>query len=109
MNDEEKNFWNRLTRKISNNKRRSSYPALKLCQLAVDDNYVANGFGKQIITQVVFLALEFKVGCRFVTVDALPEAESFYQKMGFVRLSDKPNPKNGTIPMYFDLGRISTD
>jgi len=109
MNDEEKNFWNRLTRKISNNKRRSSYPALKLCQLAVDDNYVANGFGKQIITQVVFLALEFKVGCRFVTVDALPEAESFYQKMGFVRLSDKPNPKNGTIPMYYDLGRISTD
>ena len=109
MNDEEKSFWNKLAKKIPNNKRRSSYPALKLCQLAVDDNYAANGFGKLIINRTIKMALDLKVGCRFVTVDALPDAESFYEKMGFARLSKKPNPKNDTIPMYFDLGAILPD
>ncbi|MBO4601630.1 MAG: GNAT family N-acetyltransferase [Salinivirgaceae bacterium] len=106
MNDSDKNLWKRLSKKIPFDKRRRGYPALKLCQLAVDDNYAHNGFGKQIITQVMLSASDFKVGCRFITVDALPEAEDFYKKMGFTRLSGTPNPKNDTIPMYFDLGRI---
>lgn len=107
MNEEERNLWNKLARKISNKKRRSGYPALKICQLAVDDYYANNGFGRQIIHQVIMFAMNFKVGCRFVTVDALPQAEEFYSKMNFKRLSNKPNSKNNTIPMYFDLGRLS--
>lgn len=106
MNEKEKNFWNKLAKRIPNNKRRSSYPALKLCQLAVDDNFASNGFGRLIVSRTIKIAYDFNVGCRFVTVDAIPEAEDFYVKMGFVRLSDKPNPKNGTIPMCFDLGKI---
>lgn len=39
-------------------------------------------------------------------INALPEAETFYSRMGFIRLSDSPNTTNGTIPMYFDLGKV---
>ena len=45
--------------------------------------------------------------CRFITIDALPEAETFYSRLGFTRLSDNPNTANGTIPMYFDLGKVN--
>ena len=101
-----KAIWNKLARKIPNEKRRSGYPALKLCQLAVDDNHVSNGFGKMIVNRVIKFALDSKSGCRFITIDALPEAETFYSRMGFIRLSDSPNTANGTIPMYFDLGKV---
>lgn len=55
---------------------------------------------------VIKFALDSKSGCRFITIDALPEAETFYSRMGFIRLSDSPNTTNGTIPMYFDLGKV---
>ena len=101
-----KTIWNNLARKIPNAKRRSGYPALKLCQLAVDDNYASNGFGKLIINRVIKYALDSKVGCRFITIDAIPEAEDFYKSRNFVRLANQPNKANGTIPMYFDLNQI---
>ena len=101
-----KTIWNKLARKIPNEKRRSGYPALKLCQLAVDDSFVSHGFGKMIVNRVIKYALDLKSGCRFITIDAIPEAESFYTGKNFTRLSDIPNQKNGTIPMYFDLGKI---
>jgi len=40
------------------------------------------------------------IGCRFITVDAKPDAIKFYQNLGFEILkekSDKPTP------MYLDL------
>jgi GNAT superfamily N-acetyltransferase len=104
---------NRINRKIPHDKQRRGYPALKLCQLAVDDNYASNGFGSLIISKIIKDAYNF-VGCRFITVDALPKARKFYKRMMFDYLCNIDESKipedeeldestTKTYPMYFDL------
>lgn len=98
-----KPVWNRLSREISNAKRRSSYPALKIGKLAVNKSIKSNGLGTQILHFIEWLFLkERRAGCRFLTVDALREAETFYVKNHFKRLVN-PNPEDETVLMYFDL------
>lgn len=48
-----------------------------------------------------------RTGCCFITVDALPSAVGFYEHNGFLllRKSDKGNTE--TIPMYFNLTRLT--
>lgn len=99
-------IWNKLSREIPNAKRRSSYPALKIGKLAVSDQVKSKGLGTQIINFVEWLFLqERRAGCRFITVDALREAEAFYTKNYFKRLVN-PNPDDDTVQMYFDLMSI---
>ena len=77
----DKAIWNKLSREIPNAKRRSSYPALKIGKLAVNRIVKAHGLGTQILNFIEWLSLqERRAGCRFITVDALCEAEAFYQK-----------------------------
>ncbi len=62
-----------------------SVPALKIGRLATSVIVQGQGVGKYLVQIVVGLAREQArvVGCRFVTLDALPERESFYEKLGF--------------------------
>ena len=102
----DKAIWNRLSRTIPNAKRRSSYPALKIGKLAVSSNIKEHGLGTKIINFIELLYLqERRAGCRFITVDALREAEEFYNKNSFKRLID-PAPEDETILMFFDLMSI---
>ena len=39
---DDKHFWNKLNRKISNKKRRKEYPAVKIGRLAVSKDYAGN-------------------------------------------------------------------
>ena len=97
--------WNRLSREIPNAKRRSSYPALKIGRFAVDGRQHRSGIGKDILLFIqTWYYKERRSGCRFITVDALREAEPFYAKCGFVRLST-PREEDETVLMYFDLKR----
>lgn len=99
----EPSLWNRLSRNIPNAKRRSSYPALKIGRLGVDVSAQGSGIGKDLIYFVqTWFFHNRKAGCRFITVDALREAELFYLKCGFIRLSN-PSEDDETILMYFDL------
>ena len=98
--------WNKLSRSIVNAKRRSSYPALKIGKLAVGKDIKSKGLGTTILHFIEGLYLEDRrAGCRFITVDALREAEIFYQKQHFRRLKD-PAPDDETVLMYFDLKAI---
>ena len=100
-------IWNRLSRVIANAKRRSSYPALKIGKLAVSQDARSHGLGKQIILFIQGLYLQDRrAGCRFITVDALLEAEEFYRKCHFQRLLN-PTPDDDTVLMFFDLKGIS--
>lgn len=97
------NLWNRLSRKIPNAKRRSSYPALKIGRFAVNGEGQHKGIGKELIFFIqTWFYKDRKSGCRFITVDALREAEPFYAKCGFTRLSE-PKDTDETILMIFDL------
>ena len=101
-------IWNRLSRKIPNAKRRSSYPALKIGRLAVSKQVQHIGLGKDILDLIKgWFYSDSKAGCRFLTVDAYLDAEEFYSKCDFRPLVI-PNPEEETILMYFDLKGITT-
>jgi GNAT superfamily N-acetyltransferase len=68
---EERSLWNRINRRISNNKRRKTYPSVKIGRLAVSKDYDNKGVGRAILD---FIKHAFtngnRTGCRFITVDA---------------------------------------
>ena len=99
----EPTIWNRLSRKIPNAKRRSSYPSLKIGRSAVDRSEQRSGIGKELLLfiQTWYYKVR-KSGCRYITVDALLGAEPFYTKCGFTRLSD-PREDDETVLLFFDL------
>ncbi|MDR3268564.1 MAG: GNAT family N-acetyltransferase [Tannerella sp.] len=105
--DGEKSVWNKVNRTIPNEKRRRTYPAVKIGRLAVSKKYARMGFGKLIIESVIAMYIDGKqrAGCRFVTVDAYRQALPFYEKNDFHYLTEKDNDED-TRAMYFDLKAI---
>jgi GNAT superfamily N-acetyltransferase len=61
--------------------------ALKLAQLGVDRRFQGLGLGRWMVGFVVDFAAELglRVGCRYVTLDAQPDLESWYGAQGFRR------------------------
>lgn len=99
----DKAIWNKLSRSIPNAKRRSAYPALKIGKLAVSKNAKSQGIGTQILQFIEGLYVnERRAGCRFITVDALLDAEPFYDKCHFKRIVN-PTNNSETVLMAFDL------
>lgn len=100
---DDRRFWNRLNRKVANSKRRREYPAVKIGRLAVSKDYAGCHIGSMILLQVkhVFSTMR-RSACRFITVDAYAAAVPFYEKCGFMFLSDKDR-LSSTRAMYFDL------
>ena len=100
---EERSFWNRLNRRISNRKRRRNYPSVKIGRFAVSKDYTGQGIGREILN---FIKNAFTngnlTGCRFITVDAYSDATEFYLKNGFDFFTMK-DIKDDTRLMYFDL------
>ncbi|MDE6535816.1 MAG: GNAT family N-acetyltransferase [Muribaculaceae bacterium] len=100
---EDKHFWNKLNRKISNRKRRKEYPAVKIGRLAVSKVYSGNRIGEAILLQIKHMFSTMRrSACRFITVDAYSAAIPFYEKCGFSFLSEK-DKNSKTRAMYFDL------
>lgn len=98
-----KSIWNRLNRKISNGKRRKSYPSVKIGRFAVSKHYEHLGIGSEILNFIkLFFTKSNKTGCRFITLDAYSEVVSFYQKNGFDFFTQK-DEKDKTRLMFFDL------
>ena len=63
-------------------------PVLRLARLGVDTRAQGLGIGKSLLRHVLALAVEQRdrIGCVGVVTDAKPEAVSFYQGLGFVRV-----------------------
>lgn len=103
FNPDEKASWNRLNRSIPNSKRRKSYPALKVGRLAVSQDYAGTGVGSFILDSIKYAFTSVKrLGCRFITVDALHSATSFYQKNGF-KFFTELDKDDETRLMFYDL------
>lgn len=100
---DEHSFWNRLNRKISNRKRRKTYPSVKIGRLAVSMDYEGRDIGSNILN---FIKHAFtngnRTGCRFITVDAYANATDFYIKNGFDFFTKKDR-NDETRLMFFDL------
>lgn len=103
FNPDEKGVWNKLNRNIPNPKRRRSYPAVKIGRLAVNEEYTGNGLGTFILDNIKYAFANVKrLGCRFVTVDALSSAVAFYEKNGFQFFTEQ-DASEDTRLMFFDL------
>lgn len=103
FNPDEKSVWNKLNRNIPNPKRRKNYPAVKIGRLAVNENYAGLGVGTFLIDSIKYAFTTVKrLGCRFLTVDALNSATAFYEKNGFRFFTDQ-DQKEETRLMFFDL------
>lgn len=103
FNPDEKNAWNRPNRNIPNPKRRRNYPAMKIGRLAVNEMYAGTGVGTFILDNIKYAFTTVKrLGCRFITVDALVSATSFYEKNGFRFFTDLDEGEDTRL-MFFDL------
>lgn len=101
-----KGIWNRINRHIHNNKRRRSYPSVKVGRLAVGEEYAKLGFGSRILDYIKnWYAKGNRAGCRFLTVDAYRDATKFYEKNGFDYFTTLDVLDNTRL-MYFDLKDI---
>jgi GNAT superfamily N-acetyltransferase len=101
--------WNSLSRKISNQKRRKDYPAVKIGRLGVHKDYAGKNLGGQILAFIkAWFAFNNKTGCRFLLVDAYnrPEVIRFYEKNDFATVTMKDELKKTRL-MYFDLMKIT--
>ncbi len=97
--------WNRLTREIPNEKRRKSFPAVKLGRLGVIRSMQGKGLGTEIIGWMkMSFVTQNKTGCRFITVDAYnnPKALRFYENNEF-QYFPVDDRKKDTRQMYYDL------
>lgn len=100
---ENKSNWNKLNRQIPNSKRRHNYPALKIGRLAVNEVYAGNGVGTFVLDNIKYAFTSAKrLGCRFLTVDALKSATSFYERNGF-RFFTETDKDDDTRLMFYDL------
>jgi ribosomal protein S18 acetylase RimI-like enzyme len=96
-------WFSRIANTLKDNKKKKSYPAVKIGRLAVHKDYKFQGIGRNIIDLIVFHFTEKNVSaCKFITVDASKEAIPFYQKYGFEFLTSK-DKKSSTRLMYYEL------
>lgn len=103
FNPDDKPIWNRLNRNIPNSKRRHNYPAIKIGRLAVNETYAGEGIGTFILDSIKYAFTTVKrLGCRFLTVDALASATAFYEKNGFRFLTEQDKDEETRL-MFYDL------
>lgn len=76
---ESKTEFNKFRKKrFVNEKRIKSYPAVKICRLAVDESAKGMSLGTFILDFIkTYFVVDNKTGCRFITVDAYSNAIPF--------------------------------
>jgi GNAT superfamily N-acetyltransferase len=87
-------------------KRYDAFPAIKLARLAVDKDFQGKGLGILLIDNAISIVKNHimpNAGCRFLTVDAKPDAINFYEKAGFSFLDVPENKENQNSLMLLDL------
>lgn len=82
LDPDEKSKWNKINRKIPNDKRYHAYPSVKIGRLGVSLEYANMHIGKKVLMQIKMIFSRMTLsGCRFITVDAYSNAVPFYEKM----------------------------
>lgn len=107
---ENKTAFNRFRKhRFVNEKRLKSYPAAKICRLAVQTEVKGNHLGTDLLNLIKdYFVVDNKTGCRFITVDAYASAVPFYLKNGFVPLTTDDDD-SVTHLLYFDLAELADE
>ena len=103
-----KTEFNRFRKhRFVNEKRLRSYPAAKICRLAVNQKLKGQHIGEFLVSAIkTYFLADNKTGCRFLTVDAYTAAVPFYLKQKFVPLTIEDEAA-ATRLLYFDLNDIA--
>ena len=103
-----KTEFNRFRKhRFVNEKRLKSYPAAKICCLAVSQELKGQHIGEFLADSIKkFFLADNKTGCRFLTVDAYAAAIPFYLKQKFVPLTVEDEGAETRL-LYFDLNDIA--
>lgn len=103
----DKSAFNRFRKhRFINEKRLKSYPAAKICRLAVSNELQRQHIGGRIINFIKsHFLIDNRIGCRFLTVDAYCGAVPFYLKNGFIPLGEEEK-ESPTRLMFFDLASL---
>lgn len=102
----DKTEFNRFRRhRFVNEKRIRSYPAVKVCRLGVLQSMRSQGIGSVLLDFIKsYFLVDNKTGCRFVTVDAYPNAVPFYEHNEFQPLRNDDEPEDmPTQLLFYDL------
>lgn len=100
-------FWNKFNKKnIINEKRRKSYPAIKIGCLATNEKYQGQGYARILLSFIKTHLLgdsQFS-GCRFITVDAYNDKAVIdsYLHLGFSFIQED-DENDATRCMYIDI------
>ncbi|MBE0523088.1 MAG: GNAT family N-acetyltransferase [Methanosarcinales archaeon] len=82
------------------------YPSIKIGQLCVDIDYENQGIGPFMLNVICGIGMEFseKIGCRFLSVNTLPSAQTWYEKHGFTPLKDQKGREK--LSYYLDISKL---
>jgi GNAT superfamily N-acetyltransferase len=82
-------------------------PALKIGRLGIEKKYQNQRIGTALMRYAVGVAIRMNdglgVGCRFLTVDADPNAIKFYADRGFVMSQHRDYKKKDYPNMHYDI------
>lgn len=82
------------------------YPSIKIGQLCIDIDCENQRIGPFILNVICGIGMEFseKIGCRFLSVNTLPSAQTWYEKHGFSPLKDQKGRKK--LSYYLDISKL---
>lgn len=102
-----KNQWQKLfKRRMPQNKRFDSYPAVKIGRLATHKNYQGSGLGTALLDFIkAWFISDNRTGCMYITVDAYRQSLRFYEKNDFLYLSKKDENAKTRL-MYYNLAQL---
>lgn len=103
--------FNRFRRhRFVNEKRIRSYPAVKVCRLGVSHSVHGLGVGSVLLDFIKsYFLVDNKTGCRFITVDAYPNAIPFYEHNDFHPLRNDDEPLDmPTQLLFYDLNDMES-
>jgi GNAT superfamily N-acetyltransferase len=89
-------------------KRFSSYPAVKIGRLGINEFYQNKGIGSFLMDFIKGSYLtDSNAGCRYITIDAYSQSLKYYEKNSFKYLTPLDFDQD-TRAMYFDLFTLTS-
>lgn len=96
--------WKKIKDSFPEGKRFRSYPSIKIGRFAVSLDYRGQNIGSKLL-DLLKVQLNTELGqsaFRFITVDAYLSAIPFYEKNGFVQLTQKEEDEHTRL-MFYDM------